>query len=300
MKQMPLLLLLATAACNDSIPGLCKSASDCPSPTTCNQGLCAFDFDAGTSDGGNDAAGADSGKPPFVDDGGGSLDGAALDASTGIGDGGAPFAGDGGSRDAESKDAESGDASSGGDAGSACSQAVVDQRLGPCSSPPITQCAPAYLLSNGQSAAQVFSPELSGRLVSVRLRISNPTQYVVRVSLLSAEDALPLSDPNFDLAAHAIATSDLPMSVMMAWQTVTLASQPWVVAGKFYIILVQLIGAPDETNIALWDEYNDWQGAQVDSYPRGRAYSCGRGCASWNLEPTYRDYAFETYVASCP
>src|SRR5262245_28058932 len=51
---------------------------------------------------------------------------------------------------------------------------ALDQSLGMCQSPPIKQCAPAFILWNGQSGAQSFTPSVTGKLSKVRLRVSNP------------------------------------------------------------------------------------------------------------------------------
>jgi hypothetical protein len=55
MKPTLFMALLALAACDDSIPGLCESDIDCAPPAYCYSGICVFDFDGGVSDGGTDA-----------------------------------------------------------------------------------------------------------------------------------------------------------------------------------------------------------------------------------------------------
>jgi len=185
--------------------------------------------------------------------------------------------------------------------GDAPAQTGIDQELGACQSPPVTQCATAFLQSNGQSAAQFFSPSRSGCLTTVRLRMANPTPHIVRVLIVSAgHDSQALSDPAFDVASHTIASADLAMTAEMAWQDVDLTSPPAVAAAEHYIIVAQLIGPSDEGNVAHWELYNYWQGDMVDSYPRGRMYDCDEGCTSWTLEGSYRDLAFQTYLSSCP
>jgi hypothetical protein len=178
------------------------------------------------------------------------------------------------------------------------SSEMLDQSLGACQSPPITQCAPAFIITNGQSAAQSFTPGMSGRLSGVRVRMANPTPYTVRVRILSADSVDALSSTSYDVAAHTLATADSAMSTTMGWQRLSFVSPPVIDTASKYIILVSLVGAIDSSVHALWDMYNDYAvGSQVDSYTGGRAFSCGDGCASWILEPTYRDFAFETYVS---
>ena len=175
----------------------------------------------------------------------------------------------------------------------------VDQRLGGCQSPPITQCAAAYILHNGQSAAQAFVPGRDGVLTEVHLRMSNGAAGTNDVEVSVVEGTAPdsLSNPDFDVAGHTRATVHTSMTIAMAWQKVEFDPAPTMIAGRTYFLVVRLVGASDPGNaMALWDEYNDWQGNQVDSYTGGRAFSCGSGCASWIMEPPYRDFAFETQI----
>ncbi len=62
MRRHVALALLMLPACNDSIPGYCRSDSDCTAPAYCYLSFCVVgDGDAGAQDGG-----ADAGAPPTV------------------------------------------------------------------------------------------------------------------------------------------------------------------------------------------------------------------------------------------
>lgn len=187
-----------------------------------------------------------------------------------------------------------------------CPQAI-DQQLAVCTSPPIAQCVDALISFNGQSAAQTFMPSNTGTIAHVRLRMDNPAAQTnpVQVSIIDLQmNAMALLDPNFSIEQHVLARTETPMTIAAAWQDVLFATPAAVTSNLPYAILVRLVGAtdPGQNVNAGWNQYNDFQGAMVDSYPRGRFFSCGTGCSSWILEPTYRDAAFEVYVSPsvCP
>ncbi len=73
MKRLLLVVAVAVAGCNDTIPGECKSTSDCPPGDECFSGFCSptQNADAGTVDSGVvDAADAGSSDAGSVRDGG--------------------------------------------------------------------------------------------------------------------------------------------------------------------------------------------------------------------------------------
>jgi hypothetical protein len=217
--------------------------------------------------------------------------------------------GSGGASSSGATAASTGSSSAGmGGSGGGCStgQPALDQSLGACQSPPVTQCAPAFLLTNGQSAAQSFTPGASGKLVKVRLRASNPvdTTNTLHVDIVASGGP----DPSWlggktmsDVTASSIASLDVPGTKFLDWVDFVFPSPPTVTAGQSYVIVLQLAGPPTGSN-ALWGEYNFWQDAMTDSYPPGRAFDCGMACPSFGEEPTFRDHEFETYVApsDCP
>jgi hypothetical protein len=184
---------------------------------------------------------------------------------------------------------------------------VIDQQLGACTSPPIAQCTDAFILFNGQSAAQVFMPSNTGTVVHIRLRMNNPAANTnpVQVSIIDLQgDPLALATPTFTADQHVLARVETPMTIVTNWQDVIFPSPAAVTSNQPYAILVRLVGTTDPgPNVhAGWDMYNDFQGTMVDSYPRGRFFDCGGGCPSWTTEPAYRDAAFEVYVSPnvCP
>lgn len=184
---------------------------------------------------------------------------------------------------------------------------AIDQQLAVCTSPPIAQCSDALILFNGQSGAQTFTPSNTGTIAHLRLRMDNQAAATnpVQVSIIDLQtNAMALLDPNFSVEQHVLARTETPMTVAAAWQDVLFATPAAVTSNLPYAILVRLVGTtnPGQNVAAGWNEYNDFQGNMVDSYPRVRFFSCGAGCSSWILEPTYRDAAFEVYVSpnACP
>jgi hypothetical protein len=185
-----------------------------------------------------------------------------------------------------------------------CSAGTLDQSLEPCMSPPVTQCVQAFILTNGQSGAQSFTPSVSGQLVKVRLQVSNPvyTTNMLQVNIVATGGSDPtwLSGKQMsDVMANSIASIDEPGTQFLGWVDFVFPTPPTVTAGLSYVIVLQLSG-PSTTLNALWGEYNYYDGAMTDSYPAGRAFDCGEACPSFDLEPTYLDYEFETYVAPSP
>jgi hypothetical protein len=179
--------------------------------------------------------------------------------------------------------------------------AAIDQQLVACASPPIAQCTDAFILFNGQSAAQTFAPSNTGTVGRLRLRMSNPAANTnpVQVSLVDLQnDPMALVNANFDVEQHVLARVQTPMTVVAAWQDVVFATPAAVIANQPYAIVVRLVGTTDPGAgvHAGWNLYNDFTGAMADSYPRGRFFDCGTGCSSWIAEPTYRDAAFEVHV----
>jgi hypothetical protein len=85
MKRALLLAVLTLAACDDTIPGMCKSDSDCIAPAYCYREFCVFDEDW---DGGTDAAAVDAGPADASDNDAGG-DAGSLDGSQSSTDGGA-------------------------------------------------------------------------------------------------------------------------------------------------------------------------------------------------------------------
>ena len=187
-----------------------------------------------------------------------------------------------------------------------CQQAI-DQQLAVCASPPIAQCTDAFILFNGQSAAQVFTPTSTGAVSHLRLRMSNPAANTnpVQVSIIDLlGNPLAISDVNFSVDQHVLARTETPMTIVANWQDVLFAAPAAVTANQPYAILVRLVGTtdPGQTVHAGRNMYNDSGRTMVDSYPRGGLYTCGTGCSQWIMEPAYRDAAFEVYVspAVCP
>jgi hypothetical protein len=198
--------------------------------------------------------------------------------------------------------------SAGGAGGGTCipDSGSPDQGLVACQSPPVTQCAPAFILWSGQSGAQSFTPSLSGKLTKVRLRVSNPAYLtnILQVSIVKggASPSWLAGRSMSDVTANTIAESQVSGTKFMDWQDFVFTSPPDVVQGQPYVIVLQLNGPMlDDSVHAMWGEYNFWQGAMTDSYLGGRAFGCGKGCSTWNEEPLFRDHEFEAYVASnCP
>ena len=179
---------------------------------------------------------------------------------------------------------------------------ALDQSLGECQSPPVTQCTSAFMLTNGQSAAQSFTPAISGKLTLIRLRVSNPLHatHTLGMTLVDSGGRDPswLSGRSMsDVNTNRIATASAAGVPIMGWQDFALETPVDVSAGHSYVIVLVLNGAP-EMGHALWGEYNYWQGSMLDSYVPGRAFSCSGGCLSFNEEPTHRDMEFQTYVAT--
>jgi hypothetical protein len=197
---------------------------------------------------------------------------------------------------------------------------AVDQVLTACVSPPVTQCADAFILYQGQSAAQSFTVGASGALTAVRLRgrsnldERNPLLVAV-VDAAGNQDALLVRE--FDIASQTVASALTSWGPTMDWYEVTFAVPPIVSAGQILYLVVRLIGdSPPPCPTGCWDSdldmcmcdlfahwgmYNYWQGAMLDSYPGGYAFSCGGTCESWSREPPYRDHEFETVVTPlCP
>lgn len=191
-----------------------------------------------------------------------------------------------------------------GGAGGACQapEALVDQSLLECTSPPVTQCTTSWVISNGQSAAQSFTVGATGILTKIRLRISNEaySTNTIHINLVKGG-----TDPSWlaqrsmgDVNANTIAEADVQGDKFVQWQDVVFGSPPEVEEGEVYVVVVTMGGPPAADDLMIrWAGYNYWQGDQVDSYPGGRAFTCGAGCPSFNEEPPYRDLEFETYVA---
>ncbi|HWU86014.1 MAG TPA: hypothetical protein VN253_02015 [Kofleriaceae bacterium] len=187
-----------------------------------------------------------------------------------------------------------------------CAQ-VIDQQLGICSAPPIAQCSDAFILFNGQSAAQVFTPTMSGSVAHIRLRMSNGAANTnpVQVSIIDLQgNPLAFANAAFSPDQHVLARVETPMTIVANWQDVMFSPPAMVTSNQPYAIMVRLVGTTDPGMgvRAGWNEYNDFQGAMVDSYTRGRFFVCGTGCSTWITEPAYRDAAFEVYVnpSTCP
>jgi hypothetical protein len=81
MKRALILAVLTFAACDDTIPGMCKSDSDCTAPAYCYKEFCVIGEEG---DGGADAAAVDAGPADASADG----DAGALDGSPGSADAG--------------------------------------------------------------------------------------------------------------------------------------------------------------------------------------------------------------------
>ncbi len=183
---------------------------------------------------------------------------------------------------------------------------ALDQALGACQSPPVTQCTTAFILTNGQSAAQSFTPSMTGKLTKIRLRISNPlyATNTLRLTLVDGGGNISwlagrsMSEVN----AAAIATADASGTQFLDWQDFIFATPPSIVQGGAYAMVVVLNGPANASEHAGWGLYNFWQGAMPDSYAQGRAFACGSGCPAFSEEPAYRDMEFETYVTTttCP
>jgi len=192
---------------------------------------------------------------------------------------------------------------------------ALDQSLLDCASPPVTQCADSFVLFQGQSAAQSFTAGISGALTSVWLYGRNDafTTNPVQVSIVDAQarhDSLLIT--GFSIAANTLASAQVAWSASNGWNELVFAQPAIMTAGSIYYIVLQLVGdvtpsCPplcwddvmlrcDCQPYAHWGLYNDWQGAQLDSYPAGYAFYCGGDCSTWAQEPSYRDHEFRVMI----
>lgn len=170
--------------------------------------------------------------------------------------------------------------------------AAIDQRLGDCMSPPVSQCD-GY--GSAVLKAQVFTPGLTGAIPRLRLWMRAGGQVVVSILDLR-DDPLALFDPLYSIDANTLATTTTSMTAQFAWQPVAFAQAPAVRAGHPYAIHVQTASGSAD-----WGAYNDFAHPTLDPYPGGRAFSV-TSTGEWFEDALSQDFMFEVHVApsTCP
>lgn len=182
---------------------------------------------------------------------------------------------------------------------------LVDQRLGECMSPPVSQCNGfSTASSDGFAAAQVFTPVFDGTIPGLRLwmRTADPAHDRVIVSIADLRgDPRALLDPSYSIDGHILATTLSAMSGSFEWQPVVFASPATVRANQPYAIYVRVTSTiPGAGARANWGEYNDADHPTLDHYPRGEAFGFSP-FAGWIAQPVWRDMMFEVHIvpSSC-
>lgn len=215
--------------------------------------------------------------------------------------------GDGGvgpARDAEvdgvAADATPADTPGASDPG-ACAE-VIDQRLGACMSPPVTQCSSLTTSTTGGAMVQVFTPALDGAITRVLLWMQNAdparTQVVVSIADLLGNPSA-VGQPSYSIDDHLLATTQLPMTNQFGWQQVVFASPPAVVAVHPYAIYVRVASPFAVDSPAGWGIY--YYPDTIDPYPGGAPF-VRRPDGSWLDDGASIDFMFEVHMipSSCP
>lgn len=186
------------------------------------------------------------------------------------------------------------DASPPPDASSGCPE-VIDQRLGDCMSPPVTQCDAYTTASTSGPDAQVFTPGLGGAIPRLRLWMRGGSQVIVSILDLR-DDPLALFDPLYSIDASTLATATTFTTAQFAWQPVAFSQAPTVRAGHPYAIHIRTVGGSVD-----WGEVNDFGHPTLDPYPGGRGFSRST-TGDWFESPLYDDFMFEVHVipSACP
>jgi hypothetical protein len=180
------------------------------------------------------------------------------------------------------------------DAPSGCPE-VIDQRLGDCMSPPVSQCDGYTTASASGPDAQVFTPGLSGAIPRLRLWMRAGSEVIVSILDLR-DDPLALFDPLYSIDANTLATTTTVMTAQFAWQPVGFSRAPTVRAGHPYAIHVRTASGSAD-----WGEYNDFDHPTLDPYPGGRAFSVS-STGDWGESVLSEDFMFEVHVipSACP
>jgi hypothetical protein len=190
------------------------------------------------------------------------------------------------------------------DAAGGCPE-LADQRLGECSSPPVTQCdASGAVTSTGFASVQVFTPAIDGAITGLRLwmRAADPVHDKVLAAIADLRgDPRALLDPSYAIDDHVLATTLGSISNQFGWQSVAFASPATVVANRPYGIYLRMVSAtPGGTADGDWGMYNDFGHPTLDHYPRGGAFGVGSS-GEWLAQPVFRDFMFEVHIvpSSC-
>jgi hypothetical protein len=196
------------------------------------------------------------------------------------------------------------DAVSPPDAPGGCPE-LVDQRLGECMSPPVSQCNSATdATSDGFAVAQVFAPVFDGAIPELRLWMYtvDPAHDRAIVSIADLRgDPRALLDPSYSIDGHILATTLSAMSGGYEWQRVVFASPATVRANQPYAIYVRATSTiPGASASANWGQYNDNGHPTLDPYPRGDAFGFSP-TAGWIAQPLWRKMMFEVHIipSSC-
>jgi hypothetical protein len=186
------------------------------------------------------------------------------------------------------------DASLSPDEPSGCPE-VIDQRLGDCMSPPVSQCDAYTTASASGPDAQVFTPALGGAIPRLRLWMRAESQVIVSILDLR-DDPLALFDPLYSISANTLATTTTVMTAQFAWQPVVFSQAPTVRAGHLYAIYVRTASGSAD-----WGEYNDFGHPTLDPYPGGRDFS-RLSSGDWLESALFDDFMFEVHMipSSCP
>lgn len=196
------------------------------------------------------------------------------------------------------------DATAPPDAPGGCPE-LVDQQLGECMSPPVSQCnGTTNATSDGFAVAQVFAPVFDGAIPELRLWMHtvDPAHDRAIVSIADLRgDPRALLDPSYSIDGHILSTTLSAMSGTFEWQRVVFASPATVRANQPYAIYVRATSTvPGASASAHWGQYNDNGHPTLDHYPRGDAFGFSP-FAGWIAQPLWREMMFEVHIipSSC-